>query len=102
MPVLFTGTLRSNLTPFGEHTDEQCWAALKRAHLAQMVENSPQGLDMVLSEGGAPLSAGQKQLVAMARALLRHSKVPPSLPVLLIKSGHGLLWPKTCFLGQDC
>ena len=79
MPVLFTGTLRSNLTPFGEHTDEQCWTALRRAHLATMVENSPQGLDMILSEGGAPLSAGQKQLVAMARALLRHSQVsfPP-------------------------
>ena len=75
MPVLFTGTLRMNLSPFGEHSDEQCWTALRRAHLAGMVENTPQGLDMILSEGGAPLSAGQKQLVAMARALLRHSQV---------------------------
>ena len=74
-PVLFTGTMRSNLSPFGEHTDTQCWTALRRAHLAQMVESSPTGLDMMLSEGGAPLSAGQKQLVALARALLRHSKV---------------------------
>lgn len=77
-PVLFTGTLRSNLTPFGEHSDAECWAALRRAHLAAMVEASPAGLDMVLAEGGAPLSAGQKQLVAMARALLRHSKVRPA------------------------
>ena len=53
-PVLFTGTMRSNLSPFGEHTDAQCWTALRRAHLAQMVESSPAGLDMMLSEGGAP------------------------------------------------
>ena len=73
--MLFTGTLRFNLTPFGEHSDAECWAALRRAHLSEMVEATPLGLDLVLSEGGAPLSAGQKQLVALARALLRHSKV---------------------------
>eukprot|EP00884_Botryococcus_braunii_P007509 jgi/Botrbrau1/1675/Bobra.116_2s0019.1 len=75
VPVLFTGTLRSNLTPFGEHTDAECWAALRRAHLAPAIEAQPLGLDLVLTEGGAPLSAGQKQLVALARALLRRSKV---------------------------
>ena len=75
--MLFTGTLRFNLTPFGEHSDAECWAALRRAHLSEMVEATPLGLDLVLSEGGAPLSAGQKQLVALARALLRHSKVRP-------------------------
>ncbi|CAL8468910.1 g8451 [Coccomyxa elongata] len=75
VPVLFTGTLRFNLTPFGEHSDAECWAALRRAHLSEMVEATPLGLDLVLSEGGAPLSAGQKQLVALARALLRHSKI---------------------------
>ena len=75
VPVLFTGSLRFNLTPFGEHSDADCWAALRRAHLADMIEGTGQGLDLVLTEGGAPLSAGQKQLVALARALLRHSKV---------------------------
>lgn len=75
VPVLFTGTLRSNLTPFGEHSDAECWAALRRAHLAPAIEAQAAGLDLLLTEGGAPLSAGQKQLVALARALLRHSKV---------------------------
>ncbi|KAK9802963.1 hypothetical protein WJX72_012534 [[Myrmecia] bisecta] len=75
VPVLFTGSMRSNLAPFGEASDAEMWSALRRAHLASVVEAHPLGLDMVLSEGGAPLSAGQKQLVALARALLRHSKV---------------------------
>ena len=75
VPVLFTGTMRSNLDPFERHSDMDIWAALRRAHLARVVESNPLGLEMNLAEGGAPLSAGQKQLVALARALLRNSKV---------------------------
>ena len=75
VPVLFTGTMRSNLDPFERHNDMDIWAALRRAHLARVVESNPLGLEMTLAEGGAPLSAGQKQLVALARALLRNSKV---------------------------
>ncbi len=73
--MLFTGTIRSNLAPFGEVSDSEMWAALRRAHLAPVVEASSMGLDMTLSEGGAPLSAGQKQLIALARAVLRRAKV---------------------------
>ena len=72
--MLFTGSMRDNLDPFHEHSDAAVWAALRRAHLALVVEASPAGLDMILSEGGSPLSAGQKQLAALARALLKHSK----------------------------
>ena len=75
VPVMFTGTVRSNLDPFNEHTDEEVWEALRRAHLAGVIGANPRGLQMELQEGGAPLSAGQKQLVALARALLKHSKV---------------------------
>lgn len=75
--MLFTGSVRDNLDPFREHSDAAVWAALRRSHLAPVVEASPAGLGMVLSEGGAPLSAGQKQLAALARALLKHSKVAP-------------------------
>ena len=75
VPVLFTGSMRSNLDPFGEYNDAEVWRALRRANLAGLVEGAPAGLDMQLSAGGAPLSAGQKQLVALARALLKRSKV---------------------------
>ena len=44
VPVLFTGTMRDNLDPFEKHTDAEIWAALRRAHLAPVVENSPQVL----------------------------------------------------------
>lgn len=82
VPVLFTGTMRSNLDPFERHSDTDIWAALRRSHLARVVESNPMGLEMVLAEGGAPLSAGQKQLVALARALLRNSKVTAAVPAL--------------------
>lgn len=78
VPVLFTGTMRGNLDPFEDYNDSEVWRALRRANLAGLVENAPAGLDMQLSAGGAPLSAGQKQLVALARALLKRSKVCPT------------------------
>lgn len=45
VPVLFTGTMRENLDPFRAHTDAQVWAALRRAHLAPLVEANPQVSD---------------------------------------------------------
>ena len=75
--MLFTGSMRVNLDPFEQFNDAECWQALRRANLAGLVESAPAGLDMQLSAGGAPLSAGQKQLVALARALLKRSKAGP-------------------------
>lgn len=71
-PVLFTGTLRFNLDPVGQYKDQDIWRALELAHLKAHLNN---GLDTAVSEGGSNFSVGQKQLICLARALLKKSKI---------------------------
>ncbi|XP_050294676.1 ATP-binding cassette subfamily C member 4-like [Anthonomus grandis grandis] len=71
VPTLFSASLRYNLDPFEKCSDEELWKALERVELKQ----SGVSLNATVSEGGANFSAGQRQLICLARAIVRNNKI---------------------------
>lgn len=73
--ILFSGTVRENITYGNEYTDSQIAEAVHAAQLDSVIEHLPNGLDTSVGEHGAKLSGGQRQRISIARAIIRNPKV---------------------------
>ena len=74
-PVLYSGTVRYNLDPFEQHSDQELWDALELANMKSKIEKEPLQLLTAVSDGGSNFSGGERSLFALARCVLRQNKI---------------------------
>ncbi|KAJ8616266.1 hypothetical protein MRB53_035638 [Persea americana] len=74
-PTLFHGTVRFNLDPLAQHTDQEIWEVLGKCQLRETVQEKEEGLDSLVIEDGSNWSMGQRQLFCLGRALLRRCRI---------------------------
>lgn len=74
-PVLMSGPLRESLDPRGEFKDSEIWDALEHMRMKSMISGLPDQLDSIIEGTGSNFSAGERQLLHLARVLLRRDKI---------------------------
>jgi ABC-type multidrug transport system fused ATPase/permease subunit len=74
-PVLFSGTIRSNMDPFGSFPDDRIWDALKAIHLSEKIQALPLKLETPIHENGKMFTLAERQLFCIARAILMPTKI---------------------------
>ncbi|CAK8531696.1 unnamed protein product [Lathyrus sativus] len=74
-PVLFQGTVRTNIDPLGLYSEDEIWKSLERCQLKEVVAAKPEKLEALVVDGGDNWSVGQRQLLCLGRIMLKRSKI---------------------------